>query len=70
MMEAITVMPGALAETATIARAAEALGLTEKAIRRKIDEGVWLEGRQYHRAPDGRIYVDIPGVARWVRLGA
>lgn len=59
-----------LAETATIALAAEALGLTEKAIRRKIEEGVWIEGRQYHRAPDGKIYVDIPGVTRWVRQGA
>lgn len=61
---------GPLAETATINRAAEALGLTAKAIRRKIEEGVWVEGRQYHRGPDGHLYIDIPGVQRWVRQGA
>jgi hypothetical protein len=60
---------GPLAETATIKRAAEALGLTEKAVRRKIEEGVWIEGRHYHRR-GGTIWVDIPGVTRWVRQGA
>jgi hypothetical protein len=41
-------------------------GLTEKAIRRKIDEGVWREGFEYRRGPDGRIFVDLDGYARWV----
>lgn len=57
-----------LAETATIALAAQALGLTEKAIRRKIEEGVWVEGRQYHRR-GGTIWVDLKGVTQWVRQG-
>lgn len=72
-MEAVAipvVAVGALAETPTIRRAAEALGLTEKAIRRKIEEGVWVQGRHYHRGPDNHIYIDIPGVQRWVRQGA
>lgn len=64
------VKPAPLAETATIPLAAVALGLTEKAIRRKIEEGVWIQGRHYHRAPDGKLYIDIPGVTRWVRHGA
>jgi hypothetical protein len=27
-------------------------GYTQKAVRRKIEEGIWVEGRQYRRAPD------------------
>lgn len=61
------IYPAPLAEVTTIERAAEALGLTAKAIQRKIEQGVWIEGRQYHRAKDNRIYIDLPGVARWVR---
>lgn len=41
-------------------------GYTQKAVRRKIEEGVWVEGRQYKRAPDGHILVDMEGYARWV----
>lgn len=41
-------------------------GYTQKAVRRKIEEGHWLEGRQYKRAPDGHILVDMEGYARWV----
>jgi hypothetical protein len=44
-------------------------GLTEKAIRRKIEEGKWLEGKEYFRSPDGEIWIHIDGVARWVERG-
>lgn len=57
-----------LAEVALIPTAAVALGTSQKAIRRKIEEGVWREGREYHRR-DGRIWVDFRGVAQWVRGG-
>lgn len=67
-MEAAVITTGPLAETATVALAAQALGLTEKAIRRKIEEGVWVEGRQYHRR-GGTIWVDLKGVTQWVRQG-
>lgn len=40
-------------------------GYTQKAVRRKIDEGVWLEGQEYLRAPDGRILVDLEGYYKW-----
>ena len=50
----------------TIPKAAEQIGLTEKAIRRKIENGVWIEGREYRRAPDGRVYISMEGVASWV----
>jgi hypothetical protein len=41
-------------------------GYTQKSVRRKIEEGVWLEGKQYKRAPDGHILVDMEGYAKWV----
>lgn len=39
---------------------------TEKAIRRKIESGVWTEGAQYHRAPDGRIILNINAIKKWI----
>ena len=50
----------------TIPKAADLIGLTEKAIRRKIESGVWIEGREYRRAPDGRVYISLEGVTSWV----
>jgi hypothetical protein len=41
-------------------------GYTEKAVRRKIQDGIWLEGRQFLRAPDGHIMIIIEGVENWV----
>lgn len=41
-------------------------GYTEKAVRRKIEDGHWLEGREFRRAPDGHILVDLLGYERWV----
>lgn len=42
-------------------------GYTDKAMRRKIENGVWLEGHEYHRAPDGRIVINIEGVEKWLQ---
>lgn len=41
-------------------------GYTEKAVRRKIEDGVWMEGREYRRAPDGNLLIDMEGYQRWV----
>lgn len=43
----------------------ELSGYTEKAVRRKIEDGVWTQGVQYHRAPDGNIVIDIKGYEAW-----
>ncbi|GGD61266.1 excisionase [Caballeronia grimmiae] len=50
----------------TIARAAEMTGLSEKAIRRKIEDGKWLAGREYRRSPDGGIFIDLRAYEKWV----
>jgi hypothetical protein len=60
---------GPLAAYVTIKAAASATGLTEKAIRRKIEQGVWLEGREWRRAPDGRLYISLRGYQAWIESG-
>ena len=37
---------------ALIPRFCSITGYTEKAVRRKMQSGVWLEGREWKRAPD------------------
>ncbi len=32
--------------------------------------GVWVEGREYVRAPDNRVLVDLEGYERWVESAA
>lgn len=44
-------------------------GFTEKAIRRKIESGVWIERREFVRAPDSHIFIDREGVQKWVTHG-
>lgn len=36
-------------------------GLSEKAVRRKIEDGKWLDGKEYIRSPDGGIFISIKG---------
>ena len=50
-----------------LAKASEVIGYSQKAIRRKIETGVWMEGYEYIRAPDGRILIDIAGFEKWAR---
>lgn len=44
-------------------------GYTAKAVARKIEDGIWIEGREYRRAPDGNICIDLEGFYRWVEAG-
>jgi hypothetical protein len=54
----------------TIDLASACTGLTEKAIRKKIEDGVWTEGMEYRRqVDDKRIYIDLQGYAKWVERG-
>jgi hypothetical protein len=45
--------------------AAELTGYTAEAIMTKVKRGVWLEGKEYIRAPDGSILIDMEGYERW-----
>lgn len=53
----------------TIQLAATLTGLTEKAIRRKMERGVWLQGRHWRKA-DGRVYINMTEYDRWVERAA
>lgn len=52
----------------TVKLASTITGLSEKAIRRKIEEGKWLEGREFRRQ-DGGVYISMKGYAAWVERG-
>ncbi len=41
-------------------------GYSDKAVRRKIANGVWIQGKHYRKAPDGRITMDLQAYCRWV----
>lgn len=41
-------------------------GYTARAVETKIQRGVWLEGREYRRAPDGNLLMDMVMFERWV----
>ena len=43
-----------------------AFGLTVKAVQCKIAAGKWIDGREYHRDPDGNIWLDQRGIMQWV----
>lgn len=60
--QAIRVAP---ARWVTIQVAATLSGLTEKAIRRKMERGVWLQGKHWRKA-DGRVYVNMTAYEQWV----
>ena len=53
-----------------IPRAAELTGYSKRAIETKIERGVWVEGREWVKAPDGRRMVNMKGVMRWVESAA
>lgn len=50
----------------TVDLAARLTGYTAKAIRRKIGDGIWREGREWRKAPDGRVLISLDGYTRWV----
>jgi hypothetical protein len=44
---------------------AQMTGYTEKAVRRKIEDGVWAEGLHWFRNPDGRIVLSLSAYQAW-----
>jgi hypothetical protein len=52
-----------------INRLAEITGYSEDAVRHKVKNGTWVQGRVWRKAPDGRIFVNIEEFERWVESG-
>lgn len=67
MTDVATAVFVAPARYVTLDLAPAVTGYTRKAMERKIEDGVWLEGCEYVLAPDGRRLVDLDGYARWAR---
>jgi hypothetical protein len=63
MADAIVIKP---ADYVLLKVAAAATGYSVRAIQRKIQEGVWREGAEWKRAPDGHIMVSMEGYRKWV----
>jgi hypothetical protein len=68
--EATEIVQLAPAPFVTVRLASTLIGLSDAAIRGKIREGKWLDGREYVRAPDGGIFISLKGVERWVCAGS
>jgi len=49
-----------------IKRLAEITGYSEDAIRLKVKNGTWVQGRIWRKAPDGRIFINLDEFERWV----
>ena len=49
-----------------IPKAAEETGYSQKAMRRKIEEGIWIEGEHYIKSPDGRIHINMENYEKWL----
>ena len=50
----------------TIKKLAELTGYTEDAIRAKIKKHVWVKGRFWKHAPDGRVVCNWSEVELWM----
>lgn len=45
-------------------------GITLGAMRKKIERGQWVMGREYVKAPDGNLYLSLKGYTSWVESAA
>jgi hypothetical protein len=50
-----------------ISKFCELTGYTDKAVRRKKEEGVWLVGHEVHVSPNGDLTIDPEGYTRWAK---
>jgi len=49
----------------TINKFSRMSGYTEKAVRNKIERGIWRKGRHWQKAPDGRILLNVHAIEKW-----
>lgn len=49
-----------------IPKAAEMFGYTVNAIEHKTKSGMWAQGRIWRKARDGRVFINIEEVEKWV----
>lgn len=64
--ESAPVMLVNAARFVTVELAGTITGLGAGAVRKRIERGIWLEKAHWRRAADGRIWIDMKGVEKWV----
>jgi hypothetical protein len=47
----------------------EVTGYGIRAVETKIQRGVWVQGREWVKAPDGHRMISMAGFQRWVEQG-
>lgn len=50
----------------TIKKFSEQSGYSEEAVRAKIKKGQWQIQKHFNKAPDGRIFINIKEVEKWL----
>ena len=50
----------------TIKKFSEISGYTAKAVYSKISRGDWLMDVHWQKAPDGRIFINLKAIERWI----
>lgn len=49
-----------------INKLSDATGYTDDAVRAKRKRGVWIEGVHWRKAPDGRLFFNLPEIQKWI----
>lgn len=49
-----------------VKRFPEVTGYSENAVRHKVKNGTWVQGRIWRKAPDGRVFINLEEFERWV----
>jgi hypothetical protein len=50
----------------TIPKFCELTGYSPGAVAKKLQRGVWLQGRVWRKSPDGRIQINLEEYEQWV----
>jgi len=58
-------MRGVIMNWVTIKKFSSLSGYTEKAVRNKINRGIWINKKHWEKAPDGRILICIKAIEEW-----
>lgn len=58
-----------MARYLTVEKFSSETGYTPDAVRTKIRDGIWRLDREYKKAPDNRILMDMEGYEKWVETG-
>lgn len=53
-------------EWVRIKKLCDLLGYSDDAVRAKIKKGVWRQDEHWRKAPDGRIFLNLLAIKRWI----